>query len=88
MSCQRSLSRGGGRKGHSKCYECSDENLSGKESIQFSSLTQRCSRKQAASRFYTCLLLAKEGMIDVKQEEPYADIAIQKGPKFTEVFLA
>lgn len=61
-------------------------NLSGKESIQFSSLTQRCSRKQAASRFYTCLLLAKEGMIDVKQEEPYADIAIQKGPKFTEVF--
>lgn len=61
-------------------------NLSGKESIQFSSLTQRCSRKQAASRFYTCLLLAKEGMIDVKQDEPYADIAIQKGPKFTEVF--
>ena len=61
-------------------------NLSGKESIQFSSLTGRCSRKQAASRFYTCLLLAKEGMIDVKQDEPYADIAIQKGPKFTEVF--
>ena len=61
-------------------------NLSGKESIQFSSLTQRCSRKQAASRFYTCLLLAKEGMIDVQQDKPYADIAIQKGPKFTEVF--
>jgi cohesin complex subunit SCC1 len=61
-------------------------NLSGKESIQFSSLTQRCSRKQAASRFYTCLLLAKEGMIDVKQDGPYADIAVQKGPKFTEVF--
>lgn len=61
-------------------------NLSGKGSLQFSSLTQRCSRKQAASRFYTCLLLAKEGMIEVKQQEPYADIAIQKGPKFTEVF--
>ena len=61
-------------------------NLSGKENIQFSSLTQRCSRKQAASRFYTCLLLAKEGMIDVKQNEPYAAIVIQKGPKFTEVF--
>lgn len=61
-------------------------NLSDKENIQFSSLTHRCSRKQAASRFYTCLLLAKEGMIDVKQEEPYAEIVIQKGPKFTEVF--
>lgn len=61
-------------------------NLSGKDNIQFSSLTQRCSRKQAASRFYTCLLLAKEGMIDVKQQEPYSDIAIHKGPKFTEVF--
>lgn len=61
-------------------------NLSGKEDIHFSSLTQRCTRKQAASRFYTCLLLAKEGMIDVKQEEPYSDIVIQKGSKFTEVF--
>lgn len=61
-------------------------NLSGKESLEFSSLTQRCSRKQAASRFYTCLLLAKEGMVDVTQEEPYAEIVIQKGPKFTEVF--
>ena len=61
-------------------------NLSGKENLQFSSLTQRCSRKQAASRFYTCLLLAKEGMIDVAQPEPYADIVIQKGPKYTEVF--
>lgn len=60
--------------------------LSGKETIQFSSLTRRCSRKQAASRFYTCLLLAKEGMIDVTQDEPYAEIAIHKGPKFTEVF--
>ena len=60
--------------------------LSAKESIGFSTVTQRCNRKQAASRFYTCLLLAKEGTIHVEQSEPYAEILIQKGPKFTEAF--
>lgn len=62
-----------------------DRNLSNKDSVNFSSLTQKCTRKQAASRFYTCLLLAKEGMVDVEQSEPYAEIVIHKGPKFTEV---
>lgn len=60
--------------------------LSKKDSVDFSTLTQKCSRKQAASRFYTCLLLAKEGTIDVEQSEPYAEIVIQKGPKFTSTF--
>lgn len=54
------------------------------DQIEFSSLTRKCNRKQAASRFYTCLLLAKEGMIAVEQPEPYGDIRLQKGPKFTE----
>lgn len=52
------------------------------EVVFFSSLTQNCNRKQAASRFYTCLLLAKEGMVAVAQAEPYADIRLVKGPKY------
>lgn len=58
--------------------------LKSSESVYLSSLTTKCNRKQAASRFYTCLLLAKEGMVLVEQPEPYADILLQKGPKFTE----
>lgn len=54
--------------------------------VMFSSLTLKCNRKQAASRFYTILLLAKEGMITVNQPEPYADIMLTKGPKFQEAF--
>ena len=58
--------------------------LTSENEIQFSSLTKKCNRKQAASRFYTCLLLAKEGMIALQQTEPYAEILLQKGPKFIE----
>ena len=63
-----------------------DRSLSNKDSISFKVLTQRCNRKQAASRFYTCLLLAKEGTIHVEQSEPYAEIHIQKGPRFAQAF--
>ena len=52
----------------------------------FSTLTQKCSRKQAASRFYTCLLLAKENTIHVQQAKAYGEILITKGPKFTKAF--
>ena len=60
--------------------------LARKDVLNFSVLTQKCNRKQAASRFYTCLLLAKEGTIQVEQTKPYEEIAIQKGPKFAEAF--
>ena len=59
-----------------------ERNLENKKSIPFSTLTAKCDRKQAASQFYTCLLLAKEGVIEVEQAEPYSAIHIQKGPKF------
>ena len=61
-----------------------NRNLSNKKDVPFSSLTQRCSRKQAASRFYTCLLLAKDGTIEVEQSEAYGPIHIHKGPRFSE----
>lgn len=63
-----------------------DRGLGKASRVEFGSLTQRCNRKQAASRFYTCLLLAKEGTIAVGQEEAYGPIEIQKGPKYTEAY--
>lgn len=62
--------------------------LESRDEVQFSSLVHKsCSRKHAASRFYTCLLLAKEGIITVKQSEPYGEITLKRGPKFTEAAL-
>ena len=61
-----------------------DRGFKNKDSVEFSILTQRCNRKLAASRFYTCLLLAKEKMVTLLQEEPYSEITITKGSKFTE----
>jgi len=59
-----------------------DRKLKNVESVVFSSLTVKCDRKSAASQFYTCLLLAKEGIVAVEQSEPYAEIHVQKGPKY------
>lgn len=39
-------------------------------------------KKQAASKFYTILLLRKQGAVDLKQEAAYSDILISRGPNF------
>ena len=62
-----------------------DRKLKKTDSMTFSSLITKCDRKLAASQFYTCLLLAKEGIIAVEQSEPYAEISIKKGPKYVGV---
>ena len=46
------------------------------DSLHFSDITRKCNRKQAASRFYSCLLLAKEGAIKLEQAKPYSTIVI------------
>lgn len=45
-------------------------------------LKKNQSRKQAAAMFYTCLVLKKHSMVDVNQEEPYADIMLSRGSNF------
>lgn len=40
------------------------------------------SRKQAAAKFYTFLVLKKLEAIDVSQDDPFGDILITRGPKF------
>ena len=54
------------------------------DTLQFTSLTKKCSKKQAASRFYTCLLLGKEGAIRFKQDEPFTSINITPGPLYSQ----
>ena len=56
-------------------------NFREKEELSFfSDLTsESTNRKKAASVFYSCLLLAKESTIVVKQEESYGDISVRKG---------
>lgn len=56
--------------------------FSSADDINFKALTKNCNRKMAASRFYTCLLLAKEGAITFDQSGSYQDIYISKGSKY------
>ena len=53
-----------------------------KEVVNFEGLVHKSSRKQAAYKFYSCLLLSKESSIDIEQKKPFGDIKISKGPKF------
>lgn len=56
------------------------------DSLSFNELTRRHNRKQAASRFYTLLVLKKQSSINVCQAEPFGDIMLTKGPRFGAVF--
>ena len=40
------------------------------------------SRKQAAAKFYTFLVLKKLEAIEIAQEVPYGEILLSRGPKF------
>lgn len=45
-------------------------------------LKRNHSRKQAAAKFYTCLVLQKHSMVSMEQSEPFADIVISRGSNF------
>ncbi|CAL8085307.1 unnamed protein product [Calicophoron daubneyi] len=52
------------------------------------SLQSICSgntKKQAASKFYTILLLRKQGAVELAQEVPYSEILISRGPNFNKL---
>ena len=55
-----------------------DRRLSHQDTIKFSNITYGCSRKQAGTRFFHCLLLASKGAITVDQNEPYGEIIIEQ----------
>lgn len=47
-------------------------------------LNKGSTRKNAAQKFYTLLVLKKWQAIDVRQDEPYGDIIISAGPNITQ----
>ncbi|ESO83211.1 hypothetical protein LOTGIDRAFT_133906 [Lottia gigantea] len=52
------------------------------QELSFKEMARKLDRKQAASRFYTLLVLKKHQAITVEQMEPYGDILIGRGPHF------
>lgn len=53
-----------------------------KNPLSFQELSRNLHRKQAASRFYTLLVLKKFGAIEVHQPDEGGDIYIRKGQHF------
>lgn len=58
--------------------------LDAKGQVNFFSFAEGNYRKQAASKFYSILLLKKSETINVTQSEPFADIIVHAGPKYHE----
>lgn len=52
------------------------------DEMSFFELVEGKSKKVAAGTFFEFLVLKNRDIIDVRQEEPYADIAITKGPRW------
>lgn len=50
--------------------------------VNFTNLTKKCNRKQAAHRFYTLLTLNKEKCITVQQDGIFAEIFVDRGERF------
>ncbi|XP_064652432.1 double-strand-break repair protein rad21 homolog isoform X3 [Lineus longissimus] len=51
-------------------------------SIGFKEFTRTNHRKQAASKFYTMLVLKKQEALEIKQTEPFGDLILSRGPQF------
>ena len=60
------------------------KNLKKKNEVNFKDITKNCSRKQAALKFYTLLILTKEKAIKVHQDEIFADVIIERGANFVQ----
>lgn len=56
--------------------------LQKKNVVNFENLVHKSNRKQAAYKFYSCLLLSKESNIVIEQKKPFGDIKISKGQNF------
>ncbi|VDP71781.1 unnamed protein product [Echinostoma caproni] len=52
------------------------------DSLSLQSICAGNTKKQAASKFYTILLLRKQRAVELQQESAYADILISRGPNF------
>nr|VZH93412.1 unnamed protein product [Spirometra erinaceieuropaei] len=52
------------------------------DGLSLLAMCENNTKKQAASKFYTVLLLRKQGAVELSQDGPYSDIRIFRGPTF------
>lgn len=50
--------------------------------VRFSDVARGSNRKQVAQKFYTFLVLKKQQAVELRQEGPFAELFIERGPKF------
>ncbi|XP_043286205.1 double-strand-break repair protein rad21 homolog [Venturia canescens] len=63
-------------------YHVIKSKLDGKDRLTLAEMAYKNSRKQAAQKFYTLLVLKKFQVLELNQECSYADIVVTKGPKW------
>ena len=60
----------------------------GEQELSFEALRKNQKRKVQVQTFYELLILKSSAVIEVAQDEPYGDIAIAKGAKFSDFSTA
>ncbi|XP_077519511.1 RAD21 cohesin complex component verthandi isoform X2 [Amblyomma americanum] len=55
--------------------------------VRFSDVARGSNRKQVAQKFYTFLVLKKQQAVELQQEAPFAELFIERGPKFEQSLL-
>lgn len=55
--------------------------------VRFSDVARGSNRKQVAQKFYTFLVLKKQQAVELRQESAFAELYIEKGPKFEQSLL-
>ena len=60
--------------------------LKKEDTLTFSDMTRKSTRKQVASKFYTLLVLKKQQAVEVQQISTFADITITPGPAFDTIY--
>ncbi|CAB0043838.1 unnamed protein product [Trichogramma brassicae] len=63
-------------------YNAIKNKLDCRENMTLSEMTHKNSRKQAAQKFYTILVLKKFQVLEINQECSYAEVYLTKGPKW------
>ncbi|CAG5106219.1 Similar to rad21: Double-strand-break repair protein rad21 homolog (Xenopus laevis) [Cotesia congregata] len=68
--------------GAAHMYQVIKNKLDGKDRLTLGEMSYKNSRKQAAQKFYTLLVLKKFQVLELNQEYSYAEILVTKGPKW------
>lgn len=63
-------------------YHVIKSKLDTKDRLTLSEMAYKNNRKQVAQKFYTLLVLKKFQVLELNQDYPYSEIAVNKGPKF------